>query len=130
MTLLLAVLLAGCANITYYLQSVRGQLDIWSRQRDIESVIASPETAEPLRQKLRAVLTIRESRSRPRNASYRSYANLDRSFAVWNVFAAPEFSMQPQHWCFLFASCAIFVKPDDEERLYRFSQKSNYNKSL
>lgn len=119
-TLLLAVFLAGCANITYYLQSVRGQLDIWSRQRDIESVIASPDTAELLRQKLRAVLTIREYASRdlglPRNASYRSYANLDRPFAVWNVFAAPEFSMQPEQWCFLFAGCVnyrgYFNKPD------------------
>ena len=96
LSLSLAVLLAGCANFTYYVQSVRGQLDIWSRTYDIETLISSPDTAEPLRQKLRAVLAIREyasdERGLPRNASYRSYANLERPYVVWNVFAAPPFS--------------------------------------
>jgi predicted aminopeptidase len=110
--LLSAGLLAGCANLTYYLQSVRGQLDIWSRQHDIEAVISSPETAQPLRQKLQAVLAVREFASAelalPRNASYRSYANLQRPYAVWNVFATPEFSLEPRQWCFLFAGCVSY----------------------
>src|SRR5688572_15266787 len=113
-------LIAGCANLPYYLQSVRGQLDIWSRQHDIENVIAAAGTSEILREKLRAVLAIREFASAelalPRNASYRYYANLERPFAVWNVFATPEFSMQPRQWCFLFAGCVnyrgYFEKPD------------------
>ncbi len=110
--LLLAVAIAGCANLPYYLQSVRGQLDIWSRQHDIERVIAAPATSSILREKLRSVLEIREFASvalaLPRNGSYRSYANLERPFAVWNVFAAPEFSMQPRQWCFLFAGCVNY----------------------
>jgi len=110
--LLAASLLAGCANLTYYLQSVRGQLDIWSRQHDIEAVISQPDTAEPLRQKLQSVLAVREFASAelalPRNASYRSYANLQRPYAVWNVFATPEFSLQPRQWCFLFAGCVNY----------------------
>ncbi len=121
--LLALSVLAGCANFTYYLQSVRGQLDIWSRQHDIEAVIARPDVAEPLRKKLHAVLAVREFASAelalPRNASYRSYANLDRPYAVWNVFATLEFSLQPRQWCFLFAGCVnyrgYFEKPDAEE---------------
>jgi predicted aminopeptidase len=109
---LLLGLIAGCANLPYYLQSVRGQLDIWSRQHDIESVIAAAGTSEILREKLRAVLSIREFASAelalPRNSSYLSYANLERPFAVWNVFATPEFSMQPRQWCFLFAGCVNY----------------------
>ena len=105
-------LIAGCANLPYYLQSVRGQLDIWSRQHDIETIIARPTTAPVLREKLRAVLNIREFASAelalPRNASYRYYANLERPFAVWNVFATPEFSVQPRQWCFLFAGCVNY----------------------
>lgn len=107
-----AALVAGCSNLPYYLQSVRGQLDIWSRQQDIESVIASAGTAAPLREKLRNVLSIREFASAelalPRNASYRTYANLGRRYAVWNVFATPEFSMKPQQWCFIFAGCVNY----------------------
>jgi predicted aminopeptidase len=120
---LAAALLGGCANLTYYLQSVRGQLDIWSRQHDIETVISRPDTAEPLRQQLQAVLAVREFASAelalPRNASYRSYANLQRAYAVWNVFATPEFSLQPRQWCFLFAGCVnyrgYFEKADADE---------------
>ena len=57
---LAAAFIGGCTNVPYYLQSVRGQMDIWSRQHDIESVVAHPETAAPLREKLSAVLEIRE----------------------------------------------------------------------
>jgi predicted aminopeptidase len=114
----LAVLLAGvalvggCANLTYYLQSVRGQFDIWSRQRDIQTVLASAETPAALRERLRAVLEIRDFASSelglPENRSYRLYANLERPYAVWNVFAAPEFSVQPRQWCFAFAGCVSY----------------------
>ncbi|MES2563009.1 MAG: aminopeptidase, partial [Pseudomonadota bacterium] len=108
----LTVLLAGCANLPYYLQSVRGQLDIWSRQHGVESVIENPQTAESLREKLRSVLIIRDFASNeldlPRNSSYRLYANLERPYVVWNVFAAPEFSIEPRQWCFIFAGCVKY----------------------
>ena len=100
----------GCANLTSYLQSVRGQLDIWSRQHDIETVI-SMKTRQPLREKLRAVLEMREFASAelalPR-IELPLYANLERPYAVWNVFAAPEFSLQPRQWCFVFAGCVNY----------------------
>jgi predicted aminopeptidase len=121
-----AIVLAGltaCANLPYYLQSVAGQLDIWSRQQDIESIVARPATPEPLREKLRSVLAIREFASTelalPRNASYRTYVNLERRYAVWNVFATPEFSIKPRQWCFAFAGCVnyrgYFDKADADE---------------
>jgi predicted aminopeptidase len=27
------------------------------------------------------------------------------AYVVWNVFAAPEFSVTPRRWCFPFAGC-------------------------
>ena len=121
--ILVVGLAAGCVNIPYYFQSVAGQLDIWSRQQDIEAMIAQRATAEPLRGKLRSVLAIREFASAelalPRNASYRTYVNLERRYAVWNVFAAPEFSIKPRQWCFVFAGCVnyrgYFDKADADE---------------
>ncbi len=122
--LCLATLLAGCSNLPYYFQSVRGQLDIWSRLNDIETVIQKPGTPEVLREKLRTVLSVREFASSdlalPRNASYRSYANVERRYVIWNVFAAPEFAIQPQQWCFLFAGCVNYrgyFKKEDAEGL-------------
>jgi predicted aminopeptidase len=102
----------GCANIGYYLQSVRGQLDIWQRERAIEAVIRDPETPAGLREKLERVVQIRDFASRelklPDNPSYRRYADLGRPYVVWNVFAAEEFSVEPRKWCFLFAGCVAY----------------------
>ena len=106
------LLLGGCANLGYYLQSVGGQLDIWRRERPIEEIIADTAAAAPLRQKLARVLEIREFASRelglPDNRSFRRYADLGRPFVAWNVFAAPEFSVRPVQWCFLFAGCVSY----------------------
>lgn len=103
------LVLAGCTHVPYYIQSVRGQLDVWQRERAIDEVIADPATPEALREKLAAVLRMREFASRelglPDNASYRRYADLGRPYVVWNVFAAPEFSTQPVQWCFPVAGC-------------------------
>lgn len=123
--LIAAVLLAGCANLPYYLQSVRGQLDIWSRQHQVEAVIENPQTAAPLRDKLRSVLAIRDFASTeldlPRNSSYRLYANLERAYVVWNVFAAPEFSIEPRQWCFMFAGCVKYRGYFHEEDAQAFA---------
>ena len=105
-------LLSGCANVGYYWQSVSGQLGIWRRERPIDELINDAATPDALKQKLSAVLRIREFASSelglPDNRSYRDYADLGRPYAVWNVFAAPEFSVQPARWCFLFAGCVSY----------------------
>lgn len=106
------LLASGCTNLGYYWQSVNGQLDVWRRERPIEEVIADPSTAQALKNRLARVLEIRAFASRelglPDNQSYRRYADLGRPFVVWNVFAAPEFSVQPEQWCFLFAGCVSY----------------------
>ncbi|HET9404009.1 MAG TPA: aminopeptidase [Burkholderiales bacterium] len=106
------LLASGCTNLGYYWQSVNGQLDVWRRERPIEEVIADPSTARALKSRLARVLEIRAFASRelglPDNQSYRRYADLGRPFVVWNVFAAPEFSVQPEQWCFVFAGCVSY----------------------
>ena len=44
----------------------------------------------------------------PENDSYRMYADLKRKYAVWNVIAAKEFSIQPKKWCFMFVGCLSY----------------------
>jgi predicted aminopeptidase len=121
---LLAVpLLGGCANFSYYLQSMQGQLDIWRQQRPISSVIADPATPPALRHKLAEVVQIRKFASRelhePDNGSYHAYADLHRRFVVWNVFAAPRLSIKPVKWCFAFVGCVnyrgYFSRADAEQ---------------
>lgn len=107
--LLVTLLLAGCGNWTYYLQSVGGQFDIWQREAPIGELLADPAVKPQLKAQLERVLHIRDYASRelglPDNRSYRSYADLARPFVVWNVFAAPEFSIEAKQWCFPVAGC-------------------------
>jgi predicted aminopeptidase len=121
----LALLLSGCTNIGYYLQSVSGQLDIWRRERAIEEVIGDPSAPAPLKKKLAQVLQIRDFASHelelPKNDSYRRYADLERPFVVWNVFAAPEFSVEPVQWCFMFAGCVGYRGYFDKTEADRFA---------
>ena len=108
----LLLLLPGCAQFDYYLQSVRGQIDIWGRERPIQEVIGDAASPSALREKLSIALRAREFATAelglPQNQSYRRYADLERPYVVWNVFAAPEFSTQPVQWCFVMAGCVSY----------------------
>ena len=105
-------LLSGCANLDYYLESISGQLDLLRRERPIEEVVKDPATPDSLKRKLATVLDIRDFASRelrlPENRSYRIYADLQRPYVVWNVFAAREFSVQPVQWCFVMVGCVSY----------------------
>jgi predicted aminopeptidase len=119
----LLALAGGCTNFSYYVQALTGQIEVWQRTRAIDEVVAEPGTATPLKKKLQQTLAMREFASRelslPDNASYRRYADLGRRYVVWNVFAAPEFSLEPVQWCFPFAGCVgyrgYFSESDAEQ---------------
>ena len=58
----------------------------------------------------------------PNNGSYRSYVNLERDYVVWNVFAAPELSLQPISSCFLFIGCLSYRGFFDETQARHFGR--------
>jgi predicted aminopeptidase len=99
----------GCASLRYYSQSVSGQWEIANKRRPIAEMLADAATPAALKQKLEAVTRIREFASRelglPDNNSYKSYADLQRPYVVWNVFATEELSLKPLEWCFPVAGC-------------------------
>jgi predicted aminopeptidase len=109
---LMVAALAGCETISYYGQAIGGQLGLLSRARPVEGWLADPSTPADLRGRLEAAEKIREFASRslglPQNGSYRSYAELDRPYVVWNVYAAGEFSVEPKQECFPFAGCVSY----------------------
>jgi predicted aminopeptidase len=57
----------------------------------------------------------------PDNGSYRSYADLGRQYVVWNVVAAPEFSVDPKEWCYPIAGCVAYRGYFVEHRARRFA---------
>jgi len=107
--LAMMLLAPGCSNVGYYLQSIDGQMRLLQARQSIAAVVEDPGTPPALRAKLKRVLEIREFASRelklPDNLSYRGYADVRRQYVVWNVFAAGEFSVEPQQWCFPVAGC-------------------------
>ncbi len=106
------VTFGGCTTLGYYGQAMGGHLAVLGRARPIDELLADPTLAPELRSRLERVLAIRNFASQalrlPDNDSYRRYADLGRPFAVWNVFAAPELSLQAKEWCFLFAGCVAY----------------------
>jgi predicted aminopeptidase len=107
-TLILALCLLSCSGC-YYAQAARGQLDVMSKRQPIDEIIAVEATPEELSRRLELVMEARQfavdELYLPDNDSYRSYADLGRDYVVWNVFAAPEFSLEAKTWCFPIAGC-------------------------
>jgi predicted aminopeptidase len=120
---LLAAATGGC----YLLQSAQGQLALMSKREPIARVIASPGTSAAVRSQLEAVSAIREFASRdlklPDNGSYRSYADIGRPYVVWNVVAAPEFSVDAKEWCYPIVGCVAYRGYFVERRARAFADK-------
>ncbi len=121
----LLLLAAGCSSIGYYYQATRGQLALTMAGRPIAAVIDDAATPPELKARLEAARAIRDYASRelklPDNGSYRKYADLHRPFVVWNVFAAPEFSIRPHEWCFPVAGCVSYKGWFDESAANAFA---------
>lgn len=109
---LAGLLLSGCTAVGYYGQAVSGHMKIMHAKRPIQELQQDPATDPALKEKFSHVIAIRDFASRelglPDNGSYRSYADLERPFVVWNVFAAPEFSVEPEKWCMAVVGCVNY----------------------
>jgi predicted aminopeptidase len=119
--------LSGC----YLTQAAMGQLEIVAKRKPIEAVIADTATPEPLRRRLEYVSDARafavNELGLPDNGSYRSYADLERPFVVWNVFATDEFSVDPKRWCFPIAGCVVYRGYFNQERAERYARRLRFS---
>ncbi len=100
--------LDGC----YYMQAARGHLSVMNHRRPVEEVIADRESPETLAERLTIVQRARDFAVNdlllPDNDSYRTYADLERDYVVWNVIAAGEFSFAAKTWCYPVAGCVSY----------------------
>jgi predicted aminopeptidase len=71
------------------MQAIRGQFEVMHSRQPIPEVIADEASPDDLKQRLKIVQAARD-------------------FAVWNVFAAPEFSLDPKTWCYPVAGCVAY----------------------
>ena len=109
---LLAIVLVSCETVGYYSQAARGQLTIVFGREDIQHLIERPDLSEELAGKFAKVMDIREFAESelglPVGGNYSSYVDVEREHVVWNVFAAPEFSVDPVNWCYPIAGCVAY----------------------
>jgi predicted aminopeptidase len=81
-------------------------------------MVQDPAMPPRLRERLELSQRIRDYASAelklPDNGSYRRYADLHRSAAVWNVVAAPAFSLELKTWCFPVTGCVGYRGYYDE----------------
>jgi predicted aminopeptidase len=107
-----ALLVVGCQSLSYYTQAIGGHLRVMANARPVADWLADPNTDPQLRSRLETARRIRvfatQELGLPDNASYLSYADLDRPAVVWNVFAAAELSVEPKAECFPFTGCVSY----------------------
>jgi predicted aminopeptidase len=102
--LLLSVVavLSGCHTISFYSQAAKGQFQLIATRESVKKLLAASGTQPRLRERLELVQELRrfaeDELKLPVDGHYQDYADLHRSFVVWNVEAAPEFSMKPKTW--------------------------------
>lgn len=104
--------LSGCETTGYYSQAVSGHFSLLYQRRTIEKYLDASSTPSELKGQLEKVMAMRKFAEQqlglPVKSQYRHYVELDRRHVVWNVFAAPELSMQPLSWCYPVAGCTTY----------------------
>jgi predicted aminopeptidase len=104
--LILPLLMGGCRSVGYYTQAVKGHCQIVARQTSCAALLSDTNTPPELRAKLqlaRELCTFAEHKlGLPAHGAYQRYADLSRPFVVWNVYAAPAFSLEAKTWWYPF----------------------------
>jgi predicted aminopeptidase len=130
--------MAGCATValpdgstwnawTHSLQQARGHVQLISSARGVQEVADDPNTEAALRQRLLLAQSIRgfavSELHLPDGSSYRRFARLGRAAVVWNVVAAPEFSLQLKPWCFPVAGCVGYLGYFDQAQAQTMARR-------
>jgi predicted aminopeptidase len=100
---------AGCSSLGYYAQAAGGHFALLNKAKPVPDWLADEKAPAPLKERLALSQRMRDfavsELKLPDNASYRRYADLGRTAAVYNVVAAPELSLTLKTWCFPVVGC-------------------------
>ena len=100
--LLVVVAVSGCQTLSFYGQAIKGQYQLLAYRQSVEKLVADPGTTARLKSQLELLQKLRAFADKelklPVDGHYAKYADVHRPFVVWNVEAAPEFSMEPKTW--------------------------------
>lgn len=122
-TLLFSVLLLSGCQTGYYMHLIGGHSRLMNEREPVEQVLAAGGLDESLAERLARtgeMLDFAEQElALPAGRAYRRYVALDREWVVWNLMAAPEFSLEPFTWCYPVAGCNSYRGYFDLQRAER-----------
>lgn len=126
--------LISCETVGYYSQAARGQLDILLNREAITALLEDHSVHESLKQRLRLAVSLKQFAEQelelPATDNFDTYVELDKEHVVWNVFAAPEFSLAPVNWCYPIAGCVSYrgyFKQSDAQSYGEKLQRSGFD---
>jgi len=104
--ILVTAFLTGCQSVGYYARAIRGQVQILARQQSCDELLSAPDTPVELKARLALVRRLRvfaeTELGLPVAGQYSRYADLDRRYVVWNIYAAPRLSLELKTWRYPF----------------------------
>ncbi len=125
--LLSCCLLTGCESVTFYSQAIAGQLSILTKRQSIKKLLAQGQLSEAKAQRFALIedmLHFAEQKLQlPVGKTFSTYVDLQRDYVVWNVFAAPTYSVQPHEWCYPIAGCANYRGYFSEHKARAYADK-------
>lgn len=117
------ILLPGC----YTARVLSGGAGVLLNREPIEKVLQNGELTLEERRKIELSQQIVDfavsDLQLPDNGSYRTFVQLDRSYVVWNVVAAPALSIEPLTWCFPIVGCVSYRGYFKEAQAVEFARK-------
>jgi predicted aminopeptidase len=106
LVVLALVLVCGCRNLSFYGQAIRGEYQMLAHRNPVDKLVTNSNTDAKLKEKLSTLLAMLSYASNdlrlPVDNQYHHYVDLHRPYAVWNVEAAPEFSLEKKSWWYPF----------------------------
>lgn len=125
--LFISAVLISCEAIGYYSQAAMGQLSIVSSREDIQHLLQRQDLPPELAAKFSQVMEVRQFAEQqlqlPIGQHYSTYVDVERDHVVWNVFAAPEFSVDPIDWCYPIAGCVSYRGYFSKQSALRYAER-------
>lgn len=119
--------LTACSTLGYLVHTSSGHIELVSGRQPISRLLDNSRVSEEQKKKLNSVLRIRKFASSElallNNKSYTTYVDLNRDYAAWVVFAAAEFSLQAESWCFLVIGCVPYRGYFEYEKAVKFANQ-------
>jgi predicted aminopeptidase len=98
----IVAVVCGCQTLNFYAQAIRGESRILFHEEPIDRLIADAQTPARLKEQLQLVQQLRAFAQKdlqlPVDRHYCKYVDVHRPYVVWNVQAAPRFSLEPRSW--------------------------------